>query len=49
MKIKYLKHPVTAEEKQKHISQGFKIMDIRFKPAPKKKPKTVKETVEGQS
>lgn len=31
-KIKYLEHPVTAEEKKKWRDKGFKIVDIQFKP-----------------
>jgi len=30
--IKYLKHPVTIEEKQSLNKHGFKIIDIKFKP-----------------
>ena len=30
--IKYVKHPLSAEDKALIISQGFKILDIRFKP-----------------
>ena len=36
MKIKYLKHPVTTEEKAKARSGGYKILDERFKPKAKK-------------
>jgi hypothetical protein len=36
-KIKYLKHPVTPEEKAKWRGQGYKILDARFEP---KQPKT---------
>lgn len=32
VKIAYEKHPVTAERKAKLIRDGFKIIDIRFKP-----------------
>lgn len=32
VKIAYEKHPVTAERKAKLIKDGFKILDIRFKP-----------------
>jgi hypothetical protein len=35
----YLKHPVDAEEKAKHQAKGDKILDIRFKPEEKPKPK----------
>lgn len=30
--IVYLEHPVTPEEKAKHIAAGKRIMDIRFSP-----------------
>lgn len=35
----YLKHPVTKDEKAKHVAKGDKILDIRFKPVTKKKKK----------
>ncbi len=28
----YLKHPVSADEKAKHLKAGKKILDIRFAP-----------------
>lgn len=31
-KTKYVKHPVSAEEKQKLRDQGYKILDERFSP-----------------
>lgn len=34
--IKYVKHPISKEEKDKIIADGFKILDARFEP---KKPK----------
>lgn len=40
--IKYVKHPVSKEQKDKIIADGFKILDARFepkKPKPKAKPK----------
>jgi hypothetical protein len=40
--VVYLKHPVSAEEKAKHIADGKRIIDIKFKPAEAKKP--VKKT-----
>ncbi len=46
MSTVYLKHPVSAEEKAKHMAKGDKILDIRFKPKedkPKRKPKAKKE------
>ena len=39
----YLKHPVSSEEKAKHRGKGDKILDIRFKPKSKPKPKAKKE------
>lgn len=33
VKIAYEKHPVSPERKAKLIKDGFKIIDIRFKPA----------------
>ncbi|MGB2264937.1 MAG: hypothetical protein ACPH3C_07100 [Glaciecola sp.] len=42
----YLKHRVSAEEKAKHRSKGDKILDIRFKPEEKPKPKRKKKTEE---
>lgn len=43
MKVVYLKHPVSAEQKAECIARGEKILDIRFKPADveAEKPKTV--------
>ena len=38
MEIKYVKHPVTAEEKKKLRDAGFKIVDERFKPKEVKRP-----------
>ncbi|WHI46592.1 hypothetical protein ACJJIE_03875 [Microbulbifer sp. TRSA001] len=35
-KIKYVKHPISQEEKKKLREQGFKIVDARFDPEPKK-------------
>ena len=32
MQIKYIKHPVSVEEKQSLNKQGFKLIDIMFKP-----------------
>lgn len=32
MKVKYIKHPVSPEEKEKIRSQGFKIIDAKFAP-----------------
>lgn len=43
--IHYEKHPVSAERKAELLALGFKIVDIRFKPAdaievaPEEKPK----------
>ena len=31
-KIKYVKHPVSAEEKEKLRKEGYKILDKRFDP-----------------
>tara|TARA_B100000686_G_C16738759_1_gene945272 strand:+ start:144 stop:308 length:165 start_codon:yes stop_codon:yes gene_type:complete len=31
-KIKYVEHPVTAEEKAKLRKEGYKILDARFDP-----------------
>lgn len=31
-KIKYVKHPVSPEQKAKLVSEGYKIIDERFKP-----------------
>ncbi len=39
--IKYVKHPVSKEQKAKIIADGFKILDSRFEPEkPKPKAKT---------
>ena len=38
-KIKYLAHPVSTEKKRKLQKEGYKILDIRFKPKSEKKPK----------
>jgi len=38
-KIKYLKHPVSPEQKAKLNAQGFKILDEKFKPKAAAKPK----------
>ena len=35
--IVYLKHPVSPEEKAKHVNAGKKILDIKFKPEEPKK------------
>ncbi len=40
----YLKHPVDAKEKAKHKANGDKILDIRFKPKAKPKPRKKKES-----
>lgn len=32
MKIKYMKMPVSVEEKRKANKEGFRVVDIRFKP-----------------
>ena len=42
-KIKYVKHPVSAEEKKKLRGQGYKILDERFDPD-RKEAKTKQET-----
>ena len=36
-KIAYEKHPVTPERKKELRSKGFKIIDAKFDPNPKKK------------
>lgn len=36
--VKYVKHPLSKEDKEKHIADGFKILDARFEPE-KPKPK----------
>lgn len=43
-KIAYEKHPITPERKAELVSQGFKILDERFKPADvvEDKPKTAR-------
>jgi len=46
MSTVYLKHPVSAEEKAKHKAKGDKILDIRFKPEEKPKPKRKKKVEE---
>lgn len=43
MSTVYLKHPVSADEKAKHKAKGDKILDIRFKPKEKRKPKVKKD------
>ena len=39
-KIAYEKHPVSAERKAELVAGGFKIVDARFEPRTKAKPKT---------
>jgi hypothetical protein len=39
--IKYVKHPITAEQKAKLIAEGCKIIDEAYKPAEAEKPKRV--------
>lgn len=44
--VKYVKHPVSKEQKAKLIADGFKILDARFepeKPKPKAKAKPKKK------
>lgn len=36
--VKYVKHPLSKEDKEKYIADGFKILDARFEPE-KPKPK----------
>ena len=36
LKTKYLKHPVSPEDKAKLRKEGYKILDERFKPKDKK-------------
>lgn len=36
-KIAYVKHPLSPEEKKKLREQGYKILDKRYDPNPKKK------------
>lgn len=45
-KIKYLEHPVTAEEKKKWIEKGFKIVDKAFEPVSVKHVKEVDENAD---
>ena len=50
MKIKYVKMPVSIEEKKEFNKRGFKVIDAKFdpspvqeeKPKPKRKPKAKK-------
>jgi hypothetical protein len=44
--IKYVKHPITQEQKAKLIAEGYKIIDEAYKPAESEKPKraTTKQT-----
>ena len=47
--VKYVTHPVSKEDKEKYIAEGFKILDARFepkKPKPKAKPKKKVEAKE---
>ena len=50
MKIKYLKMPVSFEEKRKLNKQGYKVVDEKFNPEPAaekpKKRKVAKKTTE---
>lgn len=32
MAVAYVKHPVTPKRKEQLINDGFKLVDIRFKP-----------------
>lgn len=54
-KVKYLKHPVSSEEKKSWVSQGFKIVDIKFcpegyeeEPIKKKRKRRTKEEIEAE-
>ena len=42
MKIKYVKMPISTEQKKELNKQGFKVIDAKFDPAPmqEEKPKT---------
>jgi len=42
MKIAYVKHPITKDEKAKILKDHDKILDERFKPIEAKKPKPKK-------
>ena len=35
MKIKYVKMPISIEEKKEFNKQGFKVIDAKFDPSPK--------------
>lgn len=39
MEIKYEPHPVSPERKAELVAAGYKIMDARFAPKAKKKPR----------
>lgn len=52
MKIAYEPHPVSPERKAELVSNGFKVVDIRFKPSDASGPisepqSTVKKTRKG--
>jgi len=39
MQIKYVKMPISIEEKKEFNKQGFKVIDAKFDPSPEEKPK----------
>jgi hypothetical protein len=39
MQIKYVKMPISIEEKKEFNKQGFKVIDAKFDPSPKKEEK----------
>jgi hypothetical protein len=41
--IKYVKHPVSKEDKAKYIADGFKVLDARYEPKTTKPAKRKKK------
>jgi len=37
--VKYLQHPCSVAEKEKWNKKGFKVLDVKFKPAKKQEQK----------
>lgn len=49
MNIKYLKHPVSKDEKAKYRAQGFTIVDLKFAPEGYEEPEQPKRKAAKQS
>ena len=44
MQIKYVKMPISIEEKKEFNKQGFKVIDAKFNPSPKQEEKPKRKT-----